>query len=864
MNNKFYSNKEFTDIKDRLNEEIKRRGGFKWLDPISKPKVGTDQTPPLSLPEDDRVRIPVDDRTYTINTPSEGSIEPTRNIKYPITGDNPAGSEPEFISTKPNTSAAHFTVDEIRNFTVGLSKIDDINLFYGRDEIPWLAFRDPNGIEDLLTKAESDLLHERAKFIASFHIEGNDLYAEILEGEGRLYIEDGYLMLEYEEDSIMKDIRMNIIGNDLYVSGLVVRIDPNDGVTDRKHHDYPLRNRIVILPDINGVAGLPSGEYDGEEANKPLGPNNFFDDYGALPGDGDYHPYNKAMSAIVNRDIIEHTNDRKIKRTVVVQGGRKSSEFGANPRNPQMGDEYSPYPFFIGSETTCNNACTGLCNVSCDDFCSESCTYTCTMRCGNACVSTCGNVCTGCSSLCYNTCRTKCENTTGYACVKSGAKALHVDTDENGNRTLRVETYTCNGCSYSCQFYPNKKTTCWDSGCMGKCFTSCNSSCTDSCTGGCISNESSNEGNYKIGKGRGCSSACTINCIGDCSGVCEGQCTTTCFSSCQQQCSDNCEYDCATECGNGCTTSCISGCTGCSNTCESGCKGESNSTLCSTCGATGGCSLECRSNCSNSCLNEGCTSMCGSGGYGSCTANCRMSCSGTSCTAQCSDQCSSQCSTCANNCDMQCGACTSSCASDCSSTCGFTCSGVCESSCESNCVQSCSEECGGCSELCFSCVGMCIGECSVKCEYGCSSCANNCSFWCDNSCNQECFGNCSTMCLGTCSESCATHVGKFTTRTEGPERPPTSRAWEPSTNREEERRSFLFMAHDKFIDPMGFEIIDTDLFMKTCERDTDLIIEINEEGNLVVNQNNEAYEYHLQFYTFNIDENGDLTITIDQ
>ena len=68
MNDKFYSNKEFTDIKKRINAEIKRRGGFSWLDPLSAPKVGQDRTPNKAVGFD--TPVPVDDLTYTINNPS--------------------------------------------------------------------------------------------------------------------------------------------------------------------------------------------------------------------------------------------------------------------------------------------------------------------------------------------------------------------------------------------------------------------------------------------------------------------------------------------------------------------------------------------------------------------------------------------------------------------------------------------------------------------------------------------------------------------------------------------------------------------------------------------------------------------------
>ena len=60
---------------------------------------------------------------------------------------------------------------------------------------------------------------------------------------------------------------------------------------------------------------------------------------------------------------------------------------------------------------------------------------------------------------------TKCENTTGYACINAGAQTVEISSTGGVNGVeaqnhLRFTTISCNGCSYSCQFYPNKKTTC--------------------------------------------------------------------------------------------------------------------------------------------------------------------------------------------------------------------------------------------------------------------------------------------------------------------------------------------------------------------------------------------------------------------
>ena len=871
MNNHFYSNKEFTDLKKQLNEEMLRRGGFKWFNPLSTPKIGEDKSSPLSTPSSDPMRILVDDRTYTINNTSEGSIEPTRNIHYPDIGENPAGKNPTFSGSEPNTSAAHLSADEMRNFIVGLSKINDINLFYGRDEIVGTAYRDPKGIKDLADKATFDKINRRFKFTYSFDIETGDLYITFEGEEPNVYIDGDYLYFEYIDENgynVLTRIHFEVIDNVLYMDNAeelyFFKKDPNGGQMNDKNPNYPVRDYEVTFPLVNGEYVLPSGEYDGDELKdyEGLGPLNFFDDYGAQPGDGNYHPYNKAVTPITRRDILEQDDHRNIKRIQVLQGGRKSSEFGPNPRNPAQGNEYKPYPAYKGMPSTCANACTGLCSLTCDDICSESCKMTCTMRCGNQCTSSCGNQCTGCSSQCYNTCKTKCENNEGYACVNAGAKTMEIVT-ENGRPTIHTTTYSCTGCSYSCQFYPNKKTTCWDAGCMGKCFTSCNSGCAESCKGSCMDAGSENSSDYKTGKGVGCSSFCTLNCIGTCHGVCEGQCTTTCFSTCKQQCFDNCEFSCSTNCGSGCAYSCTDGCeNGCSTECSGSCKDEADSTACTGCGMN--CIAICQYDCTSSCFNRGCYSMCGVNTDGACSANCRMNCSSTSCTALCSDACSSQCTTCVNSCGFECGnSCTVQCGYECDSTCRYKCNQECENTCSLNCVKSCSEECAGCSNLCYSCVGMCIGICSIKCENGCSSCTNNCGYWCDTTCNQECFANCSTLCMDTCHSTCETYSDANSTNTEGPDRLPTSIGY-PIPNpilRTDEQKFFQLINREAvvIIDPFNFRIEGNDLFI-TLDDGSIVHLIINDNGYLELTDVESEEDRLLTTYNFQILDDGTLRL----
>jgi hypothetical protein len=744
-----YSSVEFRQLRELINEEILRRGSYKWWDPLTVPAVGEDRRAPLTIPVPDKkgTQMQINEKTYTINNPSEGSIESTRNINYPAHDENPGGKPPAHRTTH-DTSALKFDAKELRNYIVGLAKIKDINLYYGRDEVPWTSFRDPQCIEDVLIDAQKS---ERNRPLASSDISPS-------------------------------------------------KNDPNKNTKTHKNPNYPA-SHLVTYPKSGGEYVMPSGESDGEEVKKyeGLGPRNFYDDYGASPGDINYHPLNPFVSEYVDRSGRDEGEYRD-KFVLHKEGGIPSSTFGTNPRNPNPGSSYKARAVTGGVIGACNVACTGLCYQTCDSECSESCATTCWNRCGESCTSTCGNICTGCNTMCYTSCRTKCQSVTGYSCIKAGAKTVKIYTTGGqegvyAKNNIETTTYSCNGCAYSCQFYPNKKTECWDSGCMGKCFTSCTTYCSATCFGGCIDNANENTGAYKTGIGRGCSSNCTVNCIGLCQGVCEGYCIQTCWHACKATCSDNCSWKCFTNCGSNCANKCKNGCGGCSS-CEGSCEGHnSKSGGCVGCGTEAGCTATCQHDCNTNCIGWGCRSVCGTGDAGACEANCRINCMTTSCTAQCSEACSSWCTQCVNTCGIQCGACTSQCSTGCTANCNITCSEKCAHNCTLNCVMTCSEACGGCSNLCYSCVGLCIGVCSVKCEQSCSSCTNQCGWWCDSTCNRYCFNDCDNRCINTCSGSCATYLESNTTSSlAGPERDPTAEGYiyPHPENRFEEQDSFRF------------------------------------------------------------------------
>ena len=690
MERNFYSNKDFRDLVNRINAEFKRRSTYKWYNPLTPPTVGEDRTPPriegVKDYNGDTVNPPLTEGSYTINNPSNMSFSPTRNISHEAVGLNPAGVDG---NEYPTTSAAAWTVDEVRNFLIGLSRIKDIDFFYGLDEEPGLAFRDPQKIEDFVRTLESEPVSRKT------------------------------------------------------------------------------------------IRGILDSEYEGEEIDPvsgKLGPHNFFDDYGIPVGahieDGEKRSFgirNPGLTPLVRRNAIDQDNHRNDIVTTRYFGGNSmtsegtTSEDDFNPRNPMKAKyRYSnTRAIYAGSSNnSCVGACTGLCYQTCDNQCSESCSTTCYSRCGNACTSSCGQKCgTGCDSSCEMSCSTGCRTKAGYSCVNAGAETATILTSGGkdgipASVAIRSTTFSCSGCSYSCQFYPNRKTTCWDAGCMSQCFISCSTGCATSCTGACIGADS-------YSGGTGCSTHCTMNCVQQCHTTCEIVCTQTCFSRCTTNCTDNCLNACTTQCGTGCANGCTVACKGCTAECVGTCAGLADARYCSGCSSEGGCAAECMFGCNNNCLSVGCRGVCASDSSTACDSNCRSSCYSSSCTSLCENQCTDRCTTCVNTCGHSCGACTGECDTSCSMECNLNCSLECANSCSQSCLSSCTEGCNGCTNLCYSCTAECIGICSFRCEVTCTLCANNCTHWCDTSCEHTCFNDCILTCHAGCSESClGTVIGR--------------------------------------------------------------------------------------------------------
>ena len=109
MDKRLWSNKEFNEIKERINKEILRRGTFRWNDPLTYPAVGQDRSPATEIPEDGKKRL-ITDKSYTINNPSDGAIIETRN-RYTDEGSSLSNTE-----DNPNIFAAIVNLDELKNY----------------------------------------------------------------------------------------------------------------------------------------------------------------------------------------------------------------------------------------------------------------------------------------------------------------------------------------------------------------------------------------------------------------------------------------------------------------------------------------------------------------------------------------------------------------------------------------------------------------------------------------------------------------------------------------------------------------------------------------------------------------------------
>lgn len=713
MNDQVYSNAELAALRERLNIEIRRRGTFTWWDPLIPPTVGTDREPRRVLPEGSEGEV-VTDRTYTVNTPSTGSLEETRNIFHPSQGDNPGGQPTDDVGN-PKGSATRLDQDEIRNFVLGLAKLHDIDLFYGRDEKAGTAFRDPEDIERKLDEAAGDVLHVPNDKPITVYDPNAGMTAGI--NPGYDYYPAGNTYTKIQQPPIIpsgqhdgEELLPGHVGPDPtnFYDDYGAKVEPTKAKdltsADRQvipmvHDSYQLPvepanltaeldltpggGRVVStahLIDYTATSGeltaTPSGKASGGWISTPGGPpaitlpghqlkrsynggadrmvetridgKTTYDDRHPTTGEkvtrknnvppltypkgaiGDqahmaFHPQNPYVSPEITVYQVEQDDQRRETVTEVTEGHVDSLRFGLNPRNPQRGDQYgqrSSRQTFSGVKGLCHVACTGMCYLTCDSECSESCQTTCWNRCGDACVSQCSNVCTGCSTLCYSSCKTKCETASGMSCLNAGAKAVQFTSDgakSGGNGTpwprnhVKYSLHSCQDCSYTCQFYANYRTTCWDALCQNMCFYSCYSYCSHSCYGGCVDNQSqhdfskdplqaknskeTNSARYRTGRGQACREGCVADCVGVCQGSCDGECVTGCFfDKCVNACDDTCDTICRTSCG-----------TGCASVCKGSCSGECNSGCASACNSS--CYVSCKGGCKGGC--KGCG---GSGG----------------------------------------------------------------------------------------------------------------------------------------------------------------------------------------------------------------------------------------------------------
>lgn len=623
MDKNFYRKSEFDKIKERLNKEILRRRAYKWWDPLQYPEVGSDQDPvsgkyipAQSLPVvSGRPREAVTPKSYTINNPSTGAMTsstpstinmpqtqpnqnktgPTRNSpsnpRYTKNhGDNPANSLYD--------SSANFDFDEIRNFLHGLSKIEDIDLFYGIDEIDKIAFRDPKDIENKLTMAENDIKTQPRNIAGTIQdpnkgktnannsgTKGNVPYPVVLpSGET-----DG-------DEGFSKEFKSGNLGPNNFF---------DDYVGKPKNTNYRSSRSSIEFGADGGTKGVPNYPVNGIQTPgnpnyRPTNPNSIpkADDnvyqlqldskgnYSFYEDNPDKAPYK--YDGKVNSQVIETNKPRPIEYVT------SSSKFGQNPRNPSHGasgnnsattlrrttskldKEFRPRQSYEGGHTTCWEACTGLCFLTCYDACSESCDRICWSRCGEACTASCGQNCSGCTGMCNTGCMTKCQNAVGHSCQYNGS-TTKTPIPSRGNETpSNKATYyyaTCGGsCQWTCEFYPNYKTECWDTVCMTVCVTSCSDTCLNSCFNGCINNPDQSGRNAQSSKP---ASGCMYNCTHDCAGSCrEDACMSDCTS-----CTGRCSEDCSSYCAEGeCNSSCDSYCNGsCEDDCDHSCGANGDS-----------------------------------------------------------------------------------------------------------------------------------------------------------------------------------------------------------------------------------------------------------------------------------------------
>ena len=646
MNPKYFSSKEFKKLREEINEEIKRRGTYSWWNPLVPPTVGQDRTSPLVTPPESP-EMKITDRTYTINTPSSESIEETKNIHFPLIGDNPANGR--------NDSSSKLEIEEIKNLLVGLAKILNIDLYYGREEEPGLPFRDPNKIEEALKKAQSDILNEEKTTDNS----------------------DG----AYE--------------------------DPNGGL-NKESDEFPIEGHVGRYKEENGKYVMEAGESNGEEGV----PNEefFFDDY---------KPFNTKPGEVVDRSWNEESSKKKVIEEIPPSStygmNPRNPEAGTSFRSRpvQQGVPGSCRLQCTGlCYTTCHSECSESCATTCHQRCGEACTancgnictgcttlcmYTCKTCCrdragyscikagvtpnskgSHSCEDSCSYSCrfypnrsatctdAGCKQLCFNSCLYSCEATCSKSCIDNPSE--HSSFTKGIGRGCRSEcsadcvstcfTVCVGECVHSC--FGCCKTSCWDN-----CNIQCSTICGQGCAASCVNGEKGTCGKNN------CTALCSKNCNTSCfSSSCRTQCgidgTSSCSSCCRMSCT---ESSCTAVCENACYSQCSSCAFNCSHSCLDHCKGTCGG--CCNYNCDNYCDMQCQLDCTSYCMHS-CNNECSS------CSNLCYSCVGK-CIGQCSVRCSGQCSHCSNNCSFHCD-----------TSCHKICMMTCDRSCKNHCSNQCS------------------------------------------------------------------------------------------------------------------------------------------------------------------------------
>jgi hypothetical protein len=233
------------------------------------------------------------------------------------------------------------------------------------------------------------------------------------------------------------------------------------------------------------------------------------------------------------------------------------------------------------------------------------------------------------------------------------------------------------------------------------------------------------------------------------SGLCHVACTGLCYLTCYDVCTENCDRICWARCGNACIATCGNQCSGCFTLCQDSCHTkcvDEGGFACQWNGSVAKVPIATHGKTNPNPKNSG------EYKYKTCEGSCQWTCQYyPNYKTQCWD-------------------------TACMTMCVTTCRDACLNSCHSGCINLPSKVSGddspgtekgspmfqdsnpdkGCQYIC---THDCSGDCSgADCASGCSACIDDCTTACDSSCNDvcdiECDGACSLRCNTDCNHDC--------------------------------------------------------------------------------------------------------------